>query len=126
MTYFGKPSLSIARKLKESDLNIRFKTSNKFSNFIKNNKSKTLKDNKLGVYKLICGTDGCDMVYAGQTGRNFKERIREHFRSYFNQEDTSNYANHLIENTHKFDKEYKVLHQAQKGEKLNFIRSSRN
>ena len=64
------------------------------------------------------------MVYVGQTGRNFKEKITEHSRNYFNQEDTSNYADklrHFIENTHKFNIEYKVLHQAQKGVKLNFL-----
>ena len=60
-------------------------------------------------------------MYIRQTGRSFRERLREHFRSYFNQDDASNYANHLMEANHRFNDNYKVLHQEQKGAKLNAL-----
>ena len=103
------------------NLNIRFKTNNKLSSFIKNNKSKNSKDKKSGVYKLECGT--CDKVYISQTGRSFRERLQDLFRSYFNQVDASNYANHLIEANHPFNNNYEVLHQEQKGAKFNALKA---
>ena len=81
LTYFGEPSLDIANQLKRLDLNVCFSTNNSVGKLIKNDKSKT-PDEKSGVYKLECGT--CDKVYIGQTGRTFRERRQEHFRSYFN------------------------------------------
>ena len=47
--------------------------------------------------------------------------MQDHFRSYFDQDDASNYANHLLEANHRFNNNYKVLHQEQKGEKLNAL-----
>ena len=119
LTYFGEPSLDIANQLKRLDLNVCFRTNNSLGKLIKNNKSKTPDDKKSGVYKLECGT--CDKVYIGQTGRTFRERIREHFRSYFNQDDGSNYANHLIDFNHRFNNKYSILHQENKGAKLNLL-----
>ena len=108
-TYFGEPSLDIANQLKRLDLNICFRTNNSLGKLIRNNKSKTPDDKKSGVYKLECGT--CDKLYIGQTGRTFIERIREHFRSYFNHQDyASNYANHLIDFNHRFNNKYSILH----------------
>ena len=71
------------------------------------------------LYKLECGT--CDKMYIGQTGRTFRERIEEHFRRYFNQDDASNYANHLIDFNHRFNNKYSILHQENKGAKLNLL-----
>ena len=119
LTFIGEPSLDITKLLSKFDLNIAFKTCNNLSNFIKNNKSKLRDDQKSGVYKLECGS--CDKVYIGQTGRTFRRRMYEHFRSYLNQDGESNYANHLIDYNHVFNNKYKILHQENKGMILNLL-----
>ena len=106
--YIGHPSELVAKYLKKLELNISFKTNNNLQKYIKNNKSKTNNDKKAGVYKLICGS--CDMIYIGRTSRNFLQRKKEHFRDYFYQHGKSNYAEHLIDKGHIFNKDYEVLH----------------
>ena len=49
------------------------------------------------------------MIYIGQTGRNFLQQKKQHFRNYFYQYGKSNYAEHLIDKGHIFNKDYKVL-----------------
>lgn len=50
VTYAGEISENIARYFKKFNVNIAFKTEKNFQNLIRNNKSKTDKGNKLGVY----------------------------------------------------------------------------
>ena len=121
ITYFGKPSNNIAKYLRKRNLNISFKTNNSLGKYIKNNKSKTSKDCKSGVYRLNCGS--CDKVYVGQTGRAFKTRIHEHRKCFLNKNYTSNYASHLLRNDHVFNNNYKILHYHNKSRKLNLLES---
>ena len=122
LTYIGKPSDIVRKHLRFKDINISFRTCNTLGIHIKNNKSKTEKDNKSGVYELNCGS--CNKIYIGQTGRTFKERVDEHFRSYRLKNKKSNYANHLLDNTdHVSNRDYKILHTADKGLKLNALES---
>ena len=72
-----------------------------------------------GVYKLVC--ENCDKVYIGQTGRSFYNRIKEHFRSYLNNDSLSNYSSHLNAENHHFNREFKVLHRSSKGVRLNAL-----
>lgn len=121
LTYIGTPTKKISHFLSKQNLSIAYKTNNKLSMFIKNNKEKTEKDKKSGVYKLTCGT--CDKCYIGQTGRTFKTRISEHLKSYQQKKQDSTYANHLLEENHLPSPEFKILHVENKGLKLNLLES---
>ncbi|CAH0562875.1 unnamed protein product [Brassicogethes aeneus] len=87
--------------------------------FIKNNKDKSNRNKKSGVYQLTC-TD-CPKI--GQTGRSFITRIKEHRRSYINLKVDSAYASHLITENHTFNNNFKILHLENKGMKLNLLES---
>lgn len=122
LTYIGNASDTISKFLKkETDFNIAFRTNNSIAKHIKNNKTKTDKSNKSGVYKLTCSN--CPKNYVGQTGRNFGQRIKEHFSSFTRKKNDSNYANHLLEENHSFNHNYKILHIENKGLKLNLLES---
>ena len=48
----------------------------------------------------------------GQTGKSFKKRLKDHKGSFRNKNGKSNYANHLIEENHCFNPDFKILHIA--------------
>jgi hypothetical protein len=54
----------------------------------------------LEEYKLTC--PDCNKVYVGQTGRNFTVRFNEHKNAFKKNSHTTNFAKHLIEQTHSF------------------------
>ncbi len=116
ITYIGKISSFIKYHPVLKNHPIAFKTNHNLGRYIKNNKSKTAKLEKSGVYRLNCGT--CDKVYIGQTGRSFKHRISEHNYNYRYNKESSNYAKHLNEFSHNFDNNFEVLHSLQKGPRL--------
>lgn len=119
--YLGKPSDRIHNYFKSKGVNVAFKTNSSLGRYIRNNKSKTRKEQKSGVYKLTCGS--CDKLYLGQTGRSFAIRVNDHKLSYNRKDGKSNYANHLIDKEHVFNEEFEVLHVASKGPKLNLLES---
>ena len=121
ITYFGNPSAKIKKFLSGKNIKIAFKTNNSLGKWLKNSKSKTDKNNKSGIYQLNCGT--CPKTYIGQTGRSFKTRIKEHKNSFLNQKNNSNYANHILNENHTFNDNFKILHLENKGKKLNFLES---
>jgi hypothetical protein len=53
---------------------------------------------KSGIYELRC--DDCSAVYIGQTGRKFKERMKEHEASFRKENCISLFAKHLVEKKH--------------------------
>jgi predicted GIY-YIG superfamily endonuclease len=72
------------------------------------------------VYQLKCG--GCQKRYAGQTGRNFQQRYKEHIHSIRTNNTSSKYAQHIIETQHAYgpiEDTMEVLHLDRKGQKLN-------
>ena len=89
--------------------------------FIQQNKTKTNKSLKSGVFKLNCGS--CPKLYIGQTGRNFKDRIQEHQRSFEKEDENSNYSLHLSESLHLPNFDYEILHVESKGARLNALKS---
>ena len=121
LSYLGRVSDIIHKSLRHKNIYTAFKTGNSLGGFLKNNKSKTANLYKSGVYQLQCGS--CEMVYIGQTGRSFEERLKEHSRSYRLKNNKSNYATHLINCDHLFDSNFKVLHVADKGSRLNALES---
>lgn len=122
LSYVDGISETIAKYFRNwFNYNISFKTRNNLSTFIKNNKDRTNKDNKSGVYKLTC--NDCPMVYVGQTGRSFKKRIQEHQRSYRLDSTHSTYANHLNELGHSFNNNYEIIHVENKSSRLTLLES---
>lgn len=119
LTHFGKASTQVKNYLSQKNINIAFKTNNSLGKRLKNSKSKTNKNNKSGIYQLKCGS--CPKIYIGQTGRSCSTRIKEHKSSFLNKKSNSNYANHLLEENHVFDDNYKILHIENKGQKMNFL-----
>lgn len=119
ITYIGKTCNKISRFLSKKGFKIAYKTRDNLGKIIKNNKSKTAKEKKSGVYLLNCGS--CPKFYIGQTGRSFENRIKEHKRSYLKNYNNSHYATHLLNDSHKFDDNFKILHYENKLEKLNFL-----
>lgn len=61
------------------------------------------------------------LMLIGQTGRNLKSRIYEHFRSLITMKSVSLFANHLLDNNHKFNPEeiFKIVHVIEKSYELN-------
>lgn len=112
ITYVGPLSNKISNHFKKYNINIAFKTNKTFQNNLKNNKDKTNKEDKSGVYELSCGT--CDKKYIGQTGRTFKQRIKEHKYAFTHKLDKSNYSSHLIEENHTYNEKFKILHTCNK------------
>ncbi|XP_045466683.1 uncharacterized protein LOC123675373 [Harmonia axyridis] len=122
LTYVNRTSERIAKYFKDKfNLKVSFKTNNNLGTFVRNNKDKTNKDNKSGVYKLKCGD--CHMVYIGQTERSFKKRIHEHQKSFTSNTTHSTYANHLKECRHEFNNNYQILHTENKSSRLTLLES---
>lgn len=120
-TYLGTNMRQLCTFLNKNNIKFTFKTNNNLRNFIKNNKDKTSKNNKSGVYQLTCAD--CPKTYIGQTGRCFKTRINEHRKSFINQKTDSTFANHLINENHNFNPNFKILHIENKSMKLNLLES---
>ena len=121
LTYLGLASDRVSSVLKKENINIAFKTNNTIGKFLKNNKDKTDKTKKCGVYKLDCGS--CPNSYVGQTGRTFGKRIKEHKRDFQYKKHNSAYSSHLIENNHNFNDNFSVLHIENKSKKLSLLES---
>lgn len=100
LLFTGDLSLKISRIL-PSHISPAFYTNSKIKNLI-NNKDVSNKFEKNGIYTLEC--NDCDAQYVGMTTRNFRTRIREHELCLRNN-NYSEFANHLIETGHSFNKE---------------------
>ena len=71
------------------------------------------------MYQLKCGD--CPTVYVGQTGRDLHTRVTEHEKAVNqNNREKSNFAAHLINTKHSFDRTQNVrlLHAENKGRRL--------
>ena len=119
LTFNGNSSVSISSYLKKLDFKVAFRTNNTLGKLIKNNKTKTNKLEKSGVYKLNC--NDCPKTYIGQTGRCFRKRLKEHYSSFINNKLDSNYGIHLQESQHNFNQNFQILHLQNKGQKLNLL-----
>jgi hypothetical protein len=80
---------------------IAFRTVNTIRNALTRNTQTTDKYTQSGVYKLAC--PDCKKAYVVQTGRNFTIRFREHINAFKNNNHSSKYARHLIEQNHTLD-----------------------
>ena len=70
---------------------------------------------KSGIYKLSCTT--CEHSYVGQTGKNLKQKYKEHIRYIWNDDPQSAYAAHIINNLHEYGNIYDNMSMLQKTNK---------
>ena len=103
--------------LKKYNIRTTCINTNNIGKILTNNKDKTEKFSKSGIYCINCNE--CDY---GQTGRKLGIRATEHFKSISNGESTTGFSTHCIENNHTFSKDkINLLHPGRKGFRLNLI-----
>lgn len=98
--------------LAKENITVSFKTNNKLVKMLKvHSQVRTPDFDRNGVYKLNC--DDCPRYYIGQTSRSFKKRFKEHLPKHRANQQTSNFAEHLISENHNYtniDKNMSILH----------------
>jgi hypothetical protein len=75
--------------------------------------------NPSGIYQLKCNT--CNKTYIGQSGRSITIRHKEHHCYIRNNNPTSAYAMHILDNRHEFgsaEETLKLLKPCRKGMKM--------
>ena len=93
---------------------------NNIGKILTNNKDKTDKFSKSGIYCINCNE--CNAVYYGQTGRNLGIRATEHLKSIIKGEGTTGFSAHCIEINHTFSKDkINLLHPGRKGLRLDLL-----
>ena len=83
-------------------IKISFKCNNTISELLKptNNTTPHTPYDRSGIYSLTCCT--CQQAYVGQICRSLKLRYQEHTRSIRNNNPTSAYALHILQNRHEY------------------------
>nr|XP_022910425.1 uncharacterized protein LOC111421491 [Onthophagus taurus] len=116
INYPGDLSTNIQRIFKKYNISISFKTNSTLLNTLSNVKNQSDILLKNGVYSLECDT--CSATYIGETGRNLKQRIKEHKLN-----ENSNFGRHFLTHNHVFDEKrnVKLLHHQGKGYKLTLL-----
>jgi hypothetical protein len=95
-TYIGRETRYITKLFKDTFLKVAYTTNNNLGKLLETQKThKPNKFDKNGVYQLTCPT--CHNKYAGQTGRPFHVRFREHYWDYKYANNKSKFAQHVIE-----------------------------
>ena len=109
LPYFKYLNPFIMKKIKNPNLCIINKTSNRLNKLIKRGKDKINKFNKrFVIYKIKC--DQCEFAYVGQTSRKLYKRINEHHKDYQNKKANSVFYMHHLKCNHTFDfKKTKII-----------------
>jgi hypothetical protein len=66
----------------------------------------------------------CNKYYIGQTGRNFKQRYREHINDIRQNKEKSGYSQHILNTNHRYgtkDDTIETLYRGKKGCLLNTV-----
>jgi hypothetical protein len=100
-TYIGKETRTITKLFKRTNIRIAYITKNTIQDLILQPKIPNIdKYNKSGMYQLKCNS--CQPSYIGQTGRNFKDRYKEHIRSIRTNKPNTKYAQHILDTQHAY------------------------
>ena len=121
-TYIGKETTYITNIFKRTELKITFRTTNTLASLLTHKDRALDKYSLSGVYKLTC--PDCHKTYVGQTGQQFSTCYKEHKTSWRNHSTTSNFALHLIDETHSFGPMHQIMdivHYHKKGAHLNTL-----
>ena len=108
LEYCRNVSEKIGKTFKRHNINIGFKTNNKYKNILQNNDHKSEKLDCSGIYEINCE---CGSKYVGRTARKFKTRFKEHTNSFIhNKPEKSTYANHLLNIHHAYNPDsFKII-----------------
>ena len=91
---------SCESNVKKIGKKIVFKYNDKLSRLLcKNKLSKKVADK--GVYRISCSD--CNSIYVGETGRNLKQRVKEHKKDVRNDKEYSAIARHVNDKLHNID-----------------------
>lgn len=100
LSYFPPLTDKIKNILKSVNISTAYASDRKIRNVLCNNKDKTDKINKPGIYKMFC--EVCKCFYVGQTCRPCHIRWGEHMKAIDDGDERSAVAKHIIDNpTHK-------------------------
>ena len=100
--YIRGTSERVARILRKYDIKLAHKPTRTLKHELTHLKDKQPAFNKAGVvYKLDCNE--CDAVYVGETGRQVKDRMREHQNDIVKAKQVSKVYNHVNETGHSFN-----------------------
>ena len=107
----------ITNLFKNTEINIAFRTQN---TIYKQLTHKANNKNPSGIYEIKCNT--CGLKYVGQSGRPIITRHKEHIRYIRNNNATSAYAEHILNNIHEYgtaDNTLRLIKPCNKGNRMN-------
>ena len=100
--YIQRTSERVSRIFKKYNVNIAHKPTRTLKTELCHLKDHRPVSERAGVvYKVDCSD--CDAVYVGETGRQVKDRMREHQRDIVTQKRVSKVYNHVSDTGHDFD-----------------------
>jgi hypothetical protein len=102
---------------KQTNLNIALRATNTTHQQLT---EKLANENPSGIYKLKCNT--CNNTYIGQSGRSITIRHKEHICYIQNNNPTSAYALHMLNNKHEYGttaETLELLKSCNKGSRMN-------
>ena len=122
-SHVGRETRQVTKLFKNIQVKIAYPTNSSLQKLLHNKVTgKTDKYEKSGVYQLSCHT--CDRKYIGQTGRPFHVRSREHQNDFRHMYKKSKFAQHLLDEGHKFgpaENIMDIIHFAKKGRMLDAL-----
>ena len=121
-TYIGKETTFITNIFKKTNLNISLRTNHTIQQLLMPKPQTPDKYTRSGAYKLTCPV--CSKVYVGQTERSFAQRFKEHKYAFKTNSHMSNYAKHILEESHSFgpiQDTMQIIQYHAKGNHLNTI-----
>ena len=115
MEKFRKP-------LKNTNTTLVFTQNNKLThNLVRNKPPKRLITS--GIYEIKCGT--CKKIYVGETGRDLKQRIKEHKLDIRSGNDKNALFTHLRDSQHQIDfKNLQIIYPSTHSRKRRIIESA--
>lgn len=125
LPYYGGISQKVGNIIERRGFKVGYYSQNSLKKMLGSVKDKIPLEDRSGVYMLKCD---CGIKYCGQTGRKFKDRIKEHERVYTDGVGESAFAKHLIEEGHQFNfnmgrdnQSVEIVHLCNKGPKMNAL-----
>jgi len=99
---FTSPNIrEITNLFKQTGIKIAFRCKNTLAHLVKTTyNTRPPPHDRPGIYQLKCNT--CHRSYRGQTSHNLKTRYHEHIRYIKNNNPQSAYAQHILDNGHKY------------------------
>jgi hypothetical protein len=116
-TYYSPLVRKVNNFFKNTDIRIAFRTNNTIYQQLA---QKTGNQNPSGLYEIKCNT--CGLNYVGQSGRPITTKHKEHIRYIRNNNPTSAYAVHILNNRHEYgttENTLQLIKPCRKSSKMN-------